>query len=857
MSAPDPGLARALARAEAGKTLNPAEYAALLTAGGPELRRLCQIAARIRDLRLQELGRPGAITYSPKVFIPVTKLCRDKCHYCTFAQPPHKVAAPFLSQAEVLAIARAGAAHGCKEALFTLGDRPEQRWPQARSWLAERGYDSTVAYLRDLAMVVLEETGLLPHANPGVLTWSEFHMLRPVSLSMGMMLETTSRALFDQPGAVHYGSPDKDPAVRLRVLEDAGRIGIPFTTGILVGIGESPADRIDSLLQIRRIARHYGSIQEVIIQNFRAKVGTPLAHAADFHGPEFLATIAVARIIFGATMSIQVPPNLSDESALREILAAGIDDWGGISPVTIDHVNPERPWPELDRLRAVLHSAGFSLVERLTVGPKYVAEFLHRGQPWVDPRLRPHLEALAGPGGLANPLAKLRGLPWSVVAQPLAASGRTDLAQSIDLQGRTADRREDFHDVFGDWQSTADQAASVRGGDRELPTGVAQWRDELHQLLRRARTQPAGLSDEGYVQLLHAAGEQLSALAEVADEVRAELVGPEITYVINRNINFTNICYVGCRFCAFAQRASDPDAFTLSLADIAERALAAQKMGATEVCLQGGISPELGAQGYLDILATLRRAAPALHVHAFSPMEIASGAAKAGVSTREWLTELHQQGLGSIPGTAAEILDDRIRWVLTKGKLPAKTWIETVTIAHEIGLKSSSTMMYGHIDQPLDCVRHLRVLRGIQEKTGGFTEFVPLPFVHFQSPLYLAGIARPGPTQQENRAVHAVSRLLLAGAISNIQASWVKLGPQSTVTMLTGGANDVGGTLMEETISRMAGSEYGSAKTVAQLQAMVHGCGRATRQRTTLYGTPAGQAAPVQLPEPADCPSRG
>ncbi|MGL5827988.1 MAG: bifunctional FO biosynthesis protein CofGH [Angustibacter sp.] len=836
----DRELARALARAEAGKSLNAGDYLALLSARGRDLDRLCTVAARIRDQGLAAAGRPGVITYSPKVFIPLTQLCRDRCHYCVFAQPPPKLTAPFLSAAEVLTIAQAGAARGCKEALFTLGDRPEERWPQARNWLQEHGYPSTLAYLRAMAELVLKETGLLPHANPGVLSWSEFQLLRPAAPSMGMMLETTSRALFDTPGAVHYGSPDKDPAIRLRVLEDAGRIGVPFTTGILVGIGESPADRVHSLLEIRRISQHYGSIQEVILQNFRAKPNTPLASAEDFSGPEFLATIAVARVLLGSAMSIQVPPNLSAEGDLRAVLAAGIDDWGGISPVTIDHVNPERPWPQLPRLRQVMREEGFQLAERLTVGPRFVDRFLRGLEPWIDPRLRPHVAALAGPGGLANPRAVPRGLPWESPVDSLSGMGRTDLAETIDTRGHSADQRGDFEAVYGDWRATSEQADAMSGGTSGdgVPTGVAQFSDDLHRVLCRALRDPAGLRDEEYVWLLEADGDRLDALAEVADEVRAGLVGPDVTYVVNRNINFTNICYVGCRFCAFAQRATDPDAFTLSLPEIAQRAVDAERAGVTELCLQGGISPDLGSQAYLDILDTLRTATPTLHIHAFSPMEISMGAASAGVSVREWLTELRQRGLGSIPGTAAEILDDRLRWVLTRGKLPAQAWIDVVRTAHDIGLKSSSTMMYGHIDQPIDWVRHLRVLRGIQDDTGGFTEFVPLPFVHTRSPIFLAGIARPGPTDQENRAVHAVARLLLAGAIANIQASWVKLGQTSTSIMLRGGANDIGGTLMEETISRMAGSEHGSAKSVAELESLGRSCGRPVRQRTTLYGVP-------------------
>ncbi len=829
MSAAQRELVRALARAEAGKSLSAVEATALLGARDRHLKQLCDVAGRVRDAALLAAGRPGQITYSPKVFIPLTQLCRDRCHYCTFASAPSSLSAPYLTPTEVLAIARAGVAAGGKEALFTLGDQPELRWPIAKQWLTEHGHPNTLAYLRDMAILVLEETGLLPHLNPGVMSWDDLQRLRPVAPSMGMMLESTATDLFTRPGAAHFGSPDKDPKLRIRVLEDAGRVGVPFTTGILVGIGETLRDRVDSLLEIRRISREYGSIQEVIVQNFRPKPGTAMAKWPVFEGPEFLATIAVARILLGPGMSLQVPPNLSDFADLGALLAAGVDDLGGISPVTVDHVNPERPWPQLSALGAQLQTLGFSLVERLTIGPRFVRGALAKDEPWLDSRLREHVAALAAPSGLANPRAVPVGRPWRSpefgrVTQGVGPSS-DDPAENSAMRGQ----RGDFHQVYGDWDATAARLS------RAAARTDCSLSPDVRAALRRAEREPAALSDEQYLALVQAKGADLAALTALADDLRRVAVGDDVTYVVNRNINFTNICYVGCRFCAFAQRKSDPEAFSLSLADIAERTQEARGRGATEICLQGGISPDLGPVAYLDIIRTVRRATPEMHIHAFSPMEISMGAAAAGVSIRDWLLELQLAGLNSIPGTAAEILDDDIRWVLTKGKLPASKWVEVVTTAHEIGLRSSSTMMYGHIDHPRHWVAHLRILARVQEQTGGFTEFVPLPFIPTNAPVYLAGLARPGPTERDNRAVHALARIMLHGCIANIQASWVKVGSALTAELLCGGANDLGGTLMEETISRMAGSVHGSARSVTQLREIANQCGRPARERTTLY----------------------
>ncbi|GAA2017910.1 bifunctional FO biosynthesis protein CofGH [Nakamurella flavida] len=826
---------RALRRARDGVTLDAVEAGVLLHARGDDLTELCRIAAAVRDAGLADAGRPGVITYSRKVFIPLTRLCRDRCHYCTFVTVPGKLTAAghgmFLSPDEVLDIARQGAALGCKEALFTLGDRPEDRWPEAREWLDAHGYDSTLDYVRAMAIRVLEETGLLPHLNPGVMTWQELQRLKPVAPSMGMMLETTSTELFTQKGRAHYGSPDKDPAVRLRVLEDAGRSTIPFTTGILVGIGETLADRVESLFAIRRTARQFRAIQEVIVQNFRAKPDTAMRSAPDADSGEYLATLAVARLVLGPSMRIQAPPNLTDPDELAALIAAGVDDWGGVSPLTPDHVNPERPWPQVDTLAELTAAAGFRLRERLTAQPGYILA----GEPWIDPRVLPHVRALADPAtGLAVEGALPQGIPWQEPDPDWGSAGRVDLHTEIDTDGRLTDTRSDFDAAYGDWDVLREEMVDRRAADSRSRT--APLDSEVVAALRAAERDPGGLSEAHALSLIHADGAELDALCALADDLRRQVNGDDVTYVVNRNINFTNVCYTGCRFCAFAQRRTDADAFTLSLEEVGKRADEAWEVGATEVCLQGGIHPDLPGTAYFDIAAEIRRRQADLHIHAFSPMEIINGSARTGLSIRDFLIQAKASGLDSIPGTAAEILDDDVRWVLTKGKLPTAQWIEVVSTAHEVGLPSSSTMMYGHVDTPAHWVAHLRLLGEIQDRTGGFTEFVALPFVHQSAPIYLAGVAKAGPSLRDNRAVHAMARILLHGRIDNIQTSWVKLGEAGCRSVLQGGVNDLGGTLMEETISRMAGSQNGSAKTVAELEAIAAGIDRPARQRTTGYG---------------------
>jgi FO synthase len=850
---------RVLRRAGDGVTLDAAEAEVLLHARGADLDRLLLAASAVRDAGLASAGRPGVVTYSRKVFVPVTHMCQDRCHYCTFVQTPQQLKRAgkslYMTPDDVLRVARQGAALGCKEVLFTLGDRPEERWPEAREWLTEAGYESTLGYVRALAVQVLEATGMLPHLNPGVMSWQELGRVKPVSPSVGMMLETTSRRLFETPGLAHYGSPDKDPAVRLRVIEDAGRLNIPFTTGVLIGIGETYADRVESFFALRRLHREYGHIQEVIVQNFRAKPATAMRGVPDAEPEEYLAAVAVARLVMGPRMRIQVPPNLSHSSQLGRLLAAGADDWGGVSPVTPDHVNPERPWPHLDDLAKWSEEAGFELTERLTVHP----EFALAGEPWLDPRVATHVKALmlpageAGPanavgpvdrGGLANPKALPVGSPWQEPDPEWGSSGRVDLNLTIDTTGRTHDRRGDFDDVYGDWQALREKAA-VTGAPERIDGDVAA-------ALRVAASDPRALTEEQAIVLAYAEGPAVAELVRIADDLRRDTVGDTVTYIVNRNINFTNVCYVGCRFCAFAQRRKDDDAFTLSLEEVANRAQQAWDLGATEVCMQGGIDPHLPATAYFDIAAAVRAKVPGMHIHAFSPMEVLNGSTRTGLPIREWLIRAKESGLNSLPGTAAEILDDDVRWVLTKGKLPTASWVEVVSTAHQVGLPTTSTMMYGHVDKPSHWARHLMLLASVQERSleygqAAFTEFVALPFVHHNSPIYLAGVARPGPTARDNLVVHALARLLLHGRIDNIQTSWVKLGIEGTRAMLRAGVNDLGGTLMEETISRMAGSMNGSAKTVAELREIGEGIGRPVRERTTSYGQPVNRSSSSQI----------
>ena len=827
------GMRRALARADAGKTLDVDEATLLLSARGEALQALMGTAARIRDA-----AHGTRITYSRKVFIPLTHLCRDSCGYCTFAWPPKGDLPAFLSPEQVLDVARAGAAAGCKEALFTLGDRPEARYPAAKEWLAARGYDTTLEYLRSVAIAVIEETGLIPHLNPGVLSWAEMSTLKHVSGSMGLMLESASPRLLEK-GLPHYNAPDKVPAVRLRTIEDAGRLSIPFTTGMLIGIGETDRERVETLLAIRASAQRYGHIAEVIVQNFRAKPDTAMRDAPEPSADELIATIAVARLLLPTRVHLQAPPNLSPD-AIDGIIGAGIDDWGGVSPVTPDHVNPERPWPQLDDLAARTAQTGHELVERLCVYPEYV----RKPDPWLAGRMRIPVLALADDEGLARRGAIPAGQAWQDPDDLTTPSVGDDerwrdatAGQGLTVLRRDSQLRTDADDVYGD---TAAIAAQLDGD--VTPRALRRHssvRPEIAAILRAAEGGVRPSIDQA-VALFDTAGPELAALCATADAVRAERSGEVVTYVVNRNINFTNICYTGCRFCAFAQRRDDPDAYFLSLEQVADRAEEAWNSGATEVCMQGGIHPDLGGDYYFDLLRAVKERVPSIHIHAFSPMEVVNGASRLGVSIREFLARARDAGLDTIPGTAAEILDDDVRWVLTKGKLPADAWIDVVLAAHSLGIRSSSTMMFGHVDHPRHWAAHLGLLGELQQRNldaghAGFTEFVPLPFVHRQSPIYLAGVARPGPGFDDIVRVHAVARLMLQGLVDNIQLSWVKVGLDAAVGLLQSGANDLGGTLMDETISRMAGSDHGVRQDPESLRAVALAAGRIPAERTTDY----------------------
>jgi FO synthase len=806
---------RAIARAEAGRPLSPDEASALLEAQGDQLDELMAVAARLR-----ELGHGTTVTYSRKVFIPLTMLCRDHCHYCTFAKPPARLESPFLSPEEVVAIAEAGRALGCKEALFTLGDRPEDRYDVAREWLSARGYASTLEYVRAVAIRVIEETGLLPHLNPGVMSYEDLARLKQVSASMGLMLETSSDRL-SRRGGPHFGSPDKVPAVRLRTIEDAGRLAIPFTTGILVGIGETPRERAESLFRIRDLHRRFGHVQEVIVQNFLPKPGTAMHRSPAPEEAEYLAAVATARVVLGPRMTIQAPPNLSDPARQLRLLDAGVDDWGGVSPLTPDHVNPERPWPAIEALASRTAERGLELRERLTIHPG----FARRPDPFLAGKMRGPVAALLGDDGLAA----VGRIPRPAAWQDPDVRWKPRSTDPTFAKGPQAGLRADAETVYGD-------IAGLDATRAWSGSSVSRGRldEDVRAALRKAaRHRP--ISDDEALALFRAEGAALEELCRVADDLRREAVGDVVTYVVNRNINFTNVCYVGCRFCAFAQREVDAESYTLTLDEVAERTREAVAFGATEVCMQGGIHPDLPGDFYFDLLDAVRAAAPDIHIHAFSPMEVLNGSTKLGISFREFLQECRSHGLGTIPGTAAEILDDDVRWLLTKGKLPADTWEEIVRTAHQLGIRSSSTIMYGHVDAPPHWVFHIRRLARIQRETGGFTEFVPLPFVHQNAPIYLAGKARPGATFEESRRMHAVARILLDGVIHNVQVSWVKLGIDASKVILRGGANDFGGTLMEETISRMAGAGWGIRMEPGQFDDAIRSIGRVPSQRTTTY----------------------
>lgn len=752
-----------------------------------EARPLDRLLAEAEALTLA--GHGTVVTYSRKVFIPLTRLCRDVCHYCTFAQRPSQLASPYLELDEVLAIARDGEEAGCREALFTLGDRPEDRYAAARNWLDERGYASTLDYVAAASAMVLRETALLPHINPGLMTAADYAALRPVSASMGLMLESASARLCEK-GMPHFGSPDKQPQARLESIRLAGEAGVPFTTGLLVGIGETRAERVEGLLALRDLQQRHGHLQEVIIQNFRAKADTLMRHAGDLPLAEHLWTIAAARLILGPDMTIQAPPNLQP-GELAWLVRAGVNDWGGVSPVTPDHVNPEAPWPHLVKLETETGDAGRHLRERLAIGPA----FARNVAKWVDPALRTRiLRAVDG-----------RGLPREV-----------------------------------DWHPGTGAAAPER-----LPSLVT-GRDPQIAVVLGLVEQGEELSQREIARLFTAEGRDFDAVCRLADDLRADRVGDTITHVINRNINYTNICVHRCGFCAFSKgstRSERGPAYTIDHAEIARRVVEAHQRGATEVCLQGGIHPSYDGNTYRGIVIAVKQAVPSMHVHAFSPLEVHHGATTLGLSYEEYLAGLKEAGLATLPGTAAEILSDDVRQVICPDKIATDQWLAVMRAAHKVGLKSTATIMFGHVETYEHWARHLLHLRRLQLETGGFTEFVPLPFVHMEAPNWRKGQTRSGPSWREAVLMHAVARIALDGAIPNIQASWVKLGPDGAAVMLQSGANDLGGVLMDESITRAAGGVNGQIFDVPQMRALASSIGRPLRERSTVYGQPLRQLA--------------
>ena len=818
--------------------------AALLT------RPLDDLLAEARALRTEGHGR--LVTYSPKVFIPLTKLCRDVCHYCTFARPPRRGERAFLTEDEVVAIAQAGSAAGCHEALFTLGDKPELRYRAARDELAALGCETTIEYLVRCAGLVLAETGLLPHANPGVLGPAELAALRAVSASQGIMLETTADRLSAR-GGPHFGSPDKLPARRLETLEEAGRARVPFTTGILIGIGETRAERLDALAAIRDLHARYGHVQEVIVQNFRAKPGTKMEGHPEPQLEELLWTAAAARVVLGPAMNVQAPPNLSYDDFPR-LLDAGINDWGGISPVTLDHVNPEAPWPEIERLRAATEERRLELAPRLALYPEYVREVEAWAEPGVASAIRRRADAsglaredgwAAGDPSVAPPARELPPPPRKPEGYTHAGNGGPPPPLASSLSSNVA-------------RHIVPNAPHVRrsnhrsGGRVGLTTAVG---DAL-----AAVAEGVLLDEEPATALLEARGRDYAAVLAAADGLRCETAGDKVTYVVTRNVNYTNVCYFRCGFCAFSKGKLAANLrgapYLVPTEEIARRAREAWERGAVEVCLQGGIHPAFTGETYLGIARAVKDAVPGLHVHAFSALEVWQGAATLGEPLDAYLERLRDAGLASLPGTAAEILDDDVRATICPDKISTAQWLAVHDAAHRAGLRSTTTMMFGSVEGPRSWARHLLALRDQQRATGGFTEFVPLPFVHMEAPIFLKGLARPGPTFREAMLVHAAGRLVLHPWITNVQASWVKLGVAGAQAALRAGANDLGGTLMNESISRAAGAAHGEEFPPEAMEAAIRAVGRTPRQRTTLYGTPEPDRTAASFGAPALAPPR-
>ncbi len=758
----------------------------------------------------------SVVTYSPKVFIPLTMLCRDKCGYCTFAQPPARLDTPYLEPDDVLAIARQGAELGCHEALFTLGEKPELRYPVARDWLNRHGYDSTVHYVAAMAQLVLDETGLLPHGNTGAMNRDELALLRPVTPSQGMMLESLRGDL-----DAHRGAPDKVPARRLETLEWAGELQIPYTTGILVGIGENRADRIEALEAIAASHQRHGHVQEVIVQNFLPKAGTAMHNAEPCPRADYLDAIALARMILPLDVHVQAPPNLSDD--FGDLLDAGVSDWGGVSPVTADHVNPERPWPALDRLRDVTEAKGHTLAPRLTIHPAFACE----PERWLDPALHFPVADRSDSDGYARDDA------GSVWPERTMERAKVDDGAEFELTGTISSQW--YVGTGADPESLIPGEPFATGAVKEVLDGVRAGQD---------------VGFDEILTLFRARGREVAAVAQVADELRQEIVGDVVTWVANRNINYTNVCTFKCRFCGFSKGPLSLNLrgtpYLLELEDIADRTIEAAEAGATEVCLQGGIHPNFDGDYYIDVARAVHEAVPGMHIHGFTALEVTEGAKRNQEPLADYLTRLRKAGQKSLPGTAAEILHDDVRATLCPDKINTEEWLEAHRIAHSVGLGSNVTIMFGSIERPEHWVHHLLRTRALQEETGGFTEFVGLPFVHMASPIYLQKKARRGPTFREVVLMHAVARIAYRGRIDNIQGSWVKLGFDSISQLLQSGANDLGGTLMDENISRAAGADHGTEVNAEDFRRIVEPLGRTLVQRTTLYGRPDPSNLPLE-----------
>lgn len=771
-----------------------------------------ELTRRAREVRAATMGTQ--VTYSPKVFIPLTRLCRDRCGYCTFATAPRSLPAPYLTPQEVLEIASQGADAGCHEALFTLGEAPEERYPQARAWLDEHGYASTVEYLAAMCALVIEETGLLPHANAGALPRDELALLRGVSVSQGSMVETLRADL-----AAHRGAPDKTPERRLATLRYAGELAIPFTTGILVGIGEDESDRLEALLAIAQSHNEFGHVQEVIVQNFLPKLGTAMRGAPPCPPEDHQRAIALARLVLPSDVHVQAPPNLTDLSGLGALLDAGIDDWGGVSPVTADHVNPERPWPAVEALRTVTEAAGLALTPRLTAYPEFIAH----GEKWINDDLRFAVMDRSDAHGLARDDA---GAMWPERHQAAANVGTG--AEVVQVGRRSTG-----------WYSGADTHPQLLIDPALDPVVVGGAVGEVVAGVRAGQVP----GERELVTLFGARGPEVRAVAALADELRDSVNGDEVTYVVNRNVNYTNVCTFKCTFCGFSKGPLSLNLrgkpYLLSLDEIASRAIEAVELGATEICLQGGIHPSFDGNTYVEITQAVRAAAPSLHIHGFTALEVHEGARRLGEPIVDYLTRLREAGLSSLPGTAAEVLDDEVRAILCPDKVSTQEWLDTHEAAHSVGLRSNVTLMFGSVERPEHWARHFLATRALQERTGGFTEFVGLPFVHMASPVYLKRRARRGPTWRETVLVHAVARIAYHGVIDHIQASWVKLGTQGAAQLLRAGVDDLGGTLIDENISRAAGAAHGQALDAAGFHEMAASVGRRARQRTTLYGSVA------------------